>query len=119
MAGRLKERITLITDMETKKILRNIIPTPTRIPMNMVQAMARMGKRRGLIMITLPELNELLVSHNCLHAISIQLNVDGIAYDLSLSMSASEKVGADVVSIRFIDISQFTSRDFGGGLWLR
>ncbi|SDO68879.1 hypothetical protein SAMN05216596_1011166 [Pseudomonas congelans] len=69
-------------------------------------------------MISLPELNELLVAHNCLHAISIQLNVDGMAYDLSLSISASasEKVGADVVSIRFIDISQFTSRDFGGGL---
>lgn len=28
MAGRLKERITLITDMETKKSLRNIIPPP-------------------------------------------------------------------------------------------
>ncbi|WP_240996596.1 hypothetical protein [Pseudomonas viridiflava] len=67
-------------------------------------------------MISLPELNELLVARNCLHAISIQLNADGIAYDLSLSISASEKVGADVVSIRFIDISQFTSRDFGGGL---
>ncbi len=70
-------------------------------------------------MISLPELNELnelLVAHNCLHAISIQLNVDGMAYDLSLSISASEKVGADVVSIRFIDISQFTCRDFGGGL---
>ncbi|QXW43032.1 hypothetical protein KXJ79_15000 [Pseudomonas amygdali] len=116
MAGRLKERITLITDMETKKSLRNIIQTPTRIPMNMVQAMAPMGKRRGSIMISLPELNELLVAHNCLHAISIQLNVDGMVYDLSLSISASEKVGTDVVSIRFIDISQFTSRDFGGGL---
>ncbi|PBQ18144.1 hypothetical protein CCL09_10265 [Pseudomonas congelans] len=118
MAGRLKERITLITDMETKKSLRNIIPTPTRITMNMVQTMAPMGKRRESIMISLPELNELLVAHNCLHAISIQLNVDGMAYDLSLSISASasEKVGADVVSIRFIDISQFTSRDFGGGL---
>ncbi len=67
-------------------------------------------------MISLPELNELLVAHNCLHAISIQLNEDGVAYDLSLSISASEKVGTDVVCIRFIDISQFTSRDFGGGL---
>ncbi|WP_024673534.1 hypothetical protein ACTACG_16190 [Pseudomonas syringae] len=67
-------------------------------------------------MISLPELNELLVANNCLHAISIQLNADGIAYDLSLSISVSEKVGADVISIRFIDISQFTSRDFGGGL---
>ncbi|KTB73825.1 hypothetical protein AO068_05725 [Pseudomonas sp. ICMP 3272] len=46
----------------------------------------------------------------------MQLNVDGMVYDLSLSISASEKVGTDVVSIRFIDISQFTSRDFGGGL---
>jgi|GEM_PF-816405 len=67
-------------------------------------------------MISLSELNELLVAHNCLYAISIQLNEDGVAYDLSLSISASEKVGADVVHIRFIDISQFTSRDFGGGL---
>jgi len=67
-------------------------------------------------MISLPELNELLVAHNCLHAISIQLDVDGKAYDLSLSISASENLGADVVSIKFIDISQFTARDFGGGL---
>ncbi|WP_226938390.1 hypothetical protein [Pseudomonas putida] len=67
-------------------------------------------------MISLPELNELLVAHNCLRAISIELDVDGMAYDLSLSISASEKVGADVVSIRFTDVSQFTSRDFGGGL---
>lgn len=67
-------------------------------------------------MIILPELNELLVAHNCLHAISIQLNVDGMAYDLSLSISASDKVGADVVNVKFIDISQFMLRDFGGGL---
>jgi len=67
-------------------------------------------------MIGLPELNELLVAHNCLNAISIQLNEEGRTYDLSLSISASEKVGADIVRVRFIDISQFTSRDFGGGL---
>ena len=67
-------------------------------------------------MISVSELNELLVAHNCLHAISIQLNVDGMAYDLSLSISASEKAEADAVRIRFSDISQFTSRDFGGGL---
>jgi len=42
-------------------------------------------------MISLPELNELLVANNCLHAISIQLNADGMAYDLSLSVSASEQ----------------------------
>lgn len=116
MAGRLKERITLITGMGTRKSLRNIIPAPTHIPMNMVQAMVLMGKRRGSIMISLPELNELLVANNCLHAISIQLNVDGMSYDLSLSISVSEKVGADVVSIRFSDISQFTAHNFGGGL---
>ncbi|WGO94177.1 hypothetical protein QCD61_03600 [Pseudomonas viciae] len=67
-------------------------------------------------MTSVPELNESLVAHNCLHLISIQLNEDGMAYDLSLSLSASEKAGADVVNIRFIDISQFMSRDFGGGL---
>ncbi|WP_245398043.1 hypothetical protein [Pseudomonas germanica] len=71
-------------------------------------------------MISLPELNELLIAHNCLHAISIELDVDvdvdGVAYDLSLSISASEKIGADVVRIKFLDVSQVTSRDFGGGL---
>jgi hypothetical protein len=116
MAGRLKERITLITDMGTKVSLRNIIPTRTRIPMNMVQAMAPMVKGRGSTVISLPELNELLIAHNCLHAISIELDVDGMTYDLSLSISASEKIGADVVRIKFIDVSQVTSRDFGGGL---
>ncbi|MCO7614717.1 MULTISPECIES: hypothetical protein [Pseudomonas chlororaphis group] len=67
-------------------------------------------------MIRVLRLNELLVTHNCLHAISIQLNEDGVAYDLSLSISDSEKAGADVVRIRFIDISHFASRDIGGGL---
>ncbi|WP_413793946.1 MULTISPECIES: hypothetical protein [unclassified Pseudomonas] len=67
-------------------------------------------------MIKVSELNELLIAHNCLHALSIQLNDDGLAYDLFLSISTSEKAEADVVRIRFIDISQFVSRDFGGGL---
>ena len=67
-------------------------------------------------MIRVLQLNELLVAHNCLHAISIQLNEDGVAYDLSLSISDAEKAGADVVCIRFIDIRHFTSRDIGGGL---
>ncbi|MDP9502468.1 hypothetical protein Q7O60_05610 [Pseudomonas protegens] len=67
-------------------------------------------------MIRVLQLNELLVAHNCLHAISIQLNEDGVAYDLSLSISDSEKAGAGVVRIRFIDISHFASRDIGGGL---
>lgn len=67
-------------------------------------------------MISLPELNKLLVAHNCVQVISIQLNVDVMSYDLSLSISASEEVGGDVVRIRFIDVSQFTAHDFGGGL---
>ncbi|MEE4677329.1 hypothetical protein V2K57_24130 [Pseudomonas alliivorans] len=67
-------------------------------------------------MISLPELNKLLVAHNCVQVISIQLNVDVMSYDLSLSISASEEVGGDVVRIRFIDVSQFTVHDFGGGL---
>ena len=67
-------------------------------------------------MISVMELNELLVAHNCLHTILIQLGEDGMAYDLSLTLSVSEKVDVDVVCIRFINISQFTSRDFGGGL---
>lgn len=66
-------------------------------------------------MINVSELNELLVSHNCLHSISIQLDEDSMAYDLSLSISVSEKAGG-VVHVKFIDVSQFSSRDFGGGL---
>lgn len=67
-------------------------------------------------MISVLELNELLVANNCLHAISIQLNDDGMAYDLTLSISASEKSGTVVVHVRFSDVSQFMFRDFGGGL---
>lgn len=67
-------------------------------------------------MISVLELNELLVANNCLHAISIQLNDDGMAYDLTLSISASEKAGTVVVHVRFSDVSQFMFRDFGGGL---
>lgn len=67
-------------------------------------------------MIDVPKLNELLVANSCLHAISIQLNMDEMTYDLFLSISACEKIGSEIVRIRFIDISQFASRDFGGGL---
>ncbi|WP_426194801.1 hypothetical protein [Pseudomonas sp. NFXW11] len=67
-------------------------------------------------MIEVSQLNELLFAHNCLYAISIQLDGDGVAYDLSLSISVSERAGADVVRIRFFDVSHFTSRDIGGGL---
>ena len=67
-------------------------------------------------MINAPELNELLVANNCLYAISIQLNMDEMTYDLFLSVSTSEKIGDEIVRIRFIDISEFASRDFGGGL---
>jgi len=98
-----------------KKSQRSIIPTPTRT-YDYGPGYGSMEKIRGSIMISLPELNELLVAHNCVHAISNQLNADGTAYDLFLSISDSETAGADVVSVRFIDISQFASRDFGGGL---
>lgn len=67
-------------------------------------------------MIDVPELNELLVANNCLYAISIQLNMDEMTYDLFLSVSTSEKIGTEIVRIRFIDVSEFASRDFGGGL---
>lgn len=67
-------------------------------------------------MISISDLNELLVSRNCLHTMSIQLNFGRMAYNLSLSISDHENLGSDVVDIRFIDISQFASRDFGGGL---
>lgn len=67
-------------------------------------------------MTSVSELNELLVANNCLHFMSIQLDENGMAYDLSLSISASENAGADVVCISFIDVSQLASREFGGGL---
>ncbi|WP_246231502.1 hypothetical protein [Pseudomonas quercus] len=67
-------------------------------------------------MIGISDLNELLVSRNCLHAMSIQLDSSRMTYDLSLSVSDSENLGSAVVDIRFIDISQLASRDFGGGL---
>ncbi|WP_231708938.1 hypothetical protein [Pseudomonas denitrificans (nom. rej.)] len=62
------------------------------------------------------ELNEILIAHNCLNEISVGLSDDRMAYDLYLSISDSERIGANVVRIRFSDVSQFTARDFGGGL---
>jgi hypothetical protein len=56
-------------------------------------------------MIEIPVLNELLIAHNCLHSMSIQLNEDGAAYDLLLSISISERAGADVVNIKFMDLA--------------
>lgn len=67
-------------------------------------------------MIKIFELNELLVAHNCLRAMSISLSDDGSAYDLYLSISNSEKAGADVLCVKFSDVSHFATRDFGGGL---
>jgi len=60
------------------------------------------------------ELNELLIANNCLRSMSMQFDEDTMAYDLSLLIAASENAGA--VRISFIDVSQFTSRDLGGGL---
>lgn len=67
-------------------------------------------------MISVSDLNELLIANNCLHSMSMQFDENTMAYDLSLLISVSEKAGADAVRINFIDVSQFTSRDFGGGL---
>jgi hypothetical protein len=62
------------------------------------------------------ELNELLVSHNCLRRLSIQLNDEGLTYDVTLSMSVSENFESDVVLVRFADVSNLSSSDIGGGL---
>jgi hypothetical protein len=67
-------------------------------------------------MIGIAELNELLVTHTCFRGINIQLNDEGLTYDLSLSMSASESFESDAVLIRFTDVSNFSARDIGGGL---
>jgi hypothetical protein len=67
-------------------------------------------------MTSVSELNELLIANSCLRSISLQLNEDAVTYDLFLSISVSEKAGVDVLSVKFTDVSQFTSRDFGGGL---
>jgi hypothetical protein len=62
------------------------------------------------------ELNELLVANNCLRSMSMQFDENTMAYELSLLIAATENAGADAVRISFIDVSQFTSRDLGGGL---
>ena len=67
-------------------------------------------------MIDIAELNELLLTHTCLRGLNIQLNDEELTYDLSLSMSASESFESDAVRIRFTDVSNFSSRDIGGGL---
>ncbi|MBV4508212.1 hypothetical protein HU751_025590 [Pseudomonas sp. BW13M1] len=67
-------------------------------------------------MISVSELNELLIANNCLHSMSMQFDENAMVYDLSLLIAASEKAGTDAVRISFIDVSQLTSRDFGGGL---
>lgn len=64
----------------------------------------------------IPHLNELLVAHTCLQAMAVHLDVDGMVYDLSLSVSASESADADVVSVVFCDVSHLASHGLGGGL---
>lgn len=67
-------------------------------------------------MTSIAELNEQLVSHNCLRRLSIQLNDEELTYDVTLSMAMSENFASDTVLVRFTDVSNFSSRDIGGGL---
>lgn len=67
-------------------------------------------------MISITELNELLLTHTCLRSLNIRFNREELTYDLFLSMSISENIGSDTVLIRFTDVSNFSSRDIGGGL---
>ncbi len=67
-------------------------------------------------MISIDELNKILVAHNCLRGMSIQINDDELSYDLLLSLSVSENSTDEVVHIRFFDISHLSSSEVGGGL---
>jgi len=68
------------------------------------------------MIISIEELNELLVAHTCLRGLTIQLNDEELTYDLSLAMSVSENYESDAVLVRFTDVKNFSSRDIGGGL---
>lgn len=62
------------------------------------------------------EVNELLISHNCLRSLSIAMNQEYYSYDLTLVLSVSEDEAARTVLLSFFDISSFYCSEVGGGL---
>lgn len=67
-------------------------------------------------MISLGDLNELLVAHNSLRHLNIQLSGESLTYDLSLFLSKSEDFESDTVFVKFINVSNFSTHGIGGGL---
>ena len=67
-------------------------------------------------MTNIEELNELLVSHNCLRQFCIQMNDGELTYDVSLLMAVSEEFTSDTLLVRFSDVSNLSSCAIGGGL---
>ncbi|MFJ4251360.1 hypothetical protein [Pseudomonas sp. NPDC089741] len=63
---------------------------------------------------SIPRLNDLLVSHNCV--ISINIEMQDFKYNLSLTMSSSNDPETAAVTVKFHDVSALHLKGFGGGL---
>ncbi|VVP48200.1 hypothetical protein PS896_05222 [Pseudomonas fluorescens] len=63
---------------------------------------------------SIPHLNDLLSSHNCV--ISINIEMQDFKYDLSLTMSSSNDPETAAVTVKFHDVSALHLKGFGGGL---
>lgn len=67
-------------------------------------------------MMTLRELNEALIEHNCVLNIAIDIEKNSLKYNLMISLGRSEESKDDKLIVYFYDISQLEIKNFGGGL---
>ena len=59
-------------------------------------------------------LNELLIEHNCVVSMSIEMQ--DFKYNLALTMSSSDDAELGAVTVNFQDVSALNLSGFGGGL---
>lgn len=63
---------------------------------------------------SLRRLNELLIEHNCV--VSIDIEVQDFKYNLTLTMASSSGAESGTVEVIFHDVSALNLHGFGGGL---
>ncbi|UUT22166.1 hypothetical protein [Pseudomonas sp. T8] len=68
----------------------------------------------SLEMDSLSRLNEILIEHNCVVSMSIEMQ--GFKYNLALTMSSSDDAELGAVTVNFQDVSALNLSGFGGGL---
>ncbi|MGF6125196.1 hypothetical protein QF019_000385 [Pseudomonas frederiksbergensis] len=63
---------------------------------------------------SISRLNELLIEHNCV--VSINIEMQDFKYSLALTMSSSDDPESGAVTVTFQDVKALNLSGFGGGL---